>query len=250
MNEIFVIGHRGFSSIAPENTLSSFKKALEFGVDAVELDIMKSKDGELVVFHDDKLNRTTNGKGYLQNFTYNELQKLDAGIWFSTDFIDEKIPLLDNVFELLSGKITLILEIKKNSGKNENIEKSIHSSINRYSNYDKVIISSSENEILKNFQNLSSSYKLAKIITLKDLIPIKTKGLKNYLETLNISNLYSIHPHWRFVNQQFVKIAKELGLKIIPWTVNTAKTINKFKELELDGVITDYPELAATLESV
>lgn len=250
MNKFFVVGHRGFSSKAPENTLSSFNKALSIGVDAIELDVMQTKDGELVVFHDEKLNRTTNGKGFLQDHSYKELQKLDAGHWFSIEFASEKIPLLTDVFDLLKDKITIILEIKSNKNGNKNIEKNISNIINRYSISDNIIISSSENIILKNFENLLCKCRLAKIITLKDLIPMKTKGLIQLTKDLNLKNLYSVHPHWSYINQHFLKTAKSLGLKTIPWTVNTLKTINRFKKLELHGVITDCPELAVSGELV
>lgn len=88
----FVIAHRGGKRWAPENSLSAFKKSLEAGVDGIELDIHKCKSGELVVIHDDTLNRTTNGTGYVKDATWQELSQLDSGSWYSPAFKGEKLP--------------------------------------------------------------------------------------------------------------------------------------------------------------
>ncbi len=94
-----VIGHRGAASLAPENTFAGFDLALELGVDAIETDVQKTKDGRLVIFHDSQVQRTTNGSGVLQELTWDELEKLDAGSWFHPRFKGEKIPLLTDFLE-------------------------------------------------------------------------------------------------------------------------------------------------------
>jgi glycerophosphoryl diester phosphodiesterase len=109
------IGHRGAAGYCPENTIASFKKALELGADYLELDIQMTKDGELVVIHDTTVNRTTNGKGRVKDLTLREIQSLDAGSWFHSNFAGEKIPALSEVFDEFAGKIGFLLELKKPS---------------------------------------------------------------------------------------------------------------------------------------
>ena len=107
-----VIAHRGFSEEAPENSLAAFQKALEAKAEMIELDVRLSSDGEFVVFHDKKLNRTSEGKGVLKNFTAKELAGLDNGSWFSRKFSRERIPLLKDILPLTKRGIGINIEIK------------------------------------------------------------------------------------------------------------------------------------------
>ncbi|MBS1536220.1 MAG: hypothetical protein JST20_00565 [Bacteroidetes bacterium] len=108
----FVVGHRGSSGTAPENTLASIRKALEAGVDMIELDVQLTADREIVVFHDAVLGRTTQGKGRVQYTTLGEMQSLDAGSWFSEEYQGEVVPSLRQAINLIRGKAYLNIEIK------------------------------------------------------------------------------------------------------------------------------------------
>ena len=110
-----VFAHRGYSAKYPENTMAAFKAALKFNVDGIELDVHETKDGALVVIHDEKVNRTTNGKGYVKDYTLKQIKELDAGSWFNKNFKGEKIPTLKEVLQLVkpTGKIVNI-ELKSN----------------------------------------------------------------------------------------------------------------------------------------
>ncbi len=107
-----VVAHRGASSLAPENTMAAVRKALELNVDIIEIDVHRSYDGELVVIHDDTVNRTTSGKGRVKDFTLDELKKLDAGRWFKLSFWGERIPTLREVLEETKDKTVLLIELK------------------------------------------------------------------------------------------------------------------------------------------
>lgn len=107
-----VIAHRGFSGRAPENTLLAFARAIAIGADMIELDVQASRDGELVVIHDETLDRTTNGRGPVLGCDLAELRTLDAGVWFSPEFRGEKIPTLDEVLRLAKGRILVNVEVK------------------------------------------------------------------------------------------------------------------------------------------
>ena len=109
-----IVAHRGSSAIAPENTLAAFRQALEDGAHAIELDVHLSKDGEVVVIHDDELNRTTNGHGNVSDYTLKELKRLNAGEQFYGRFSSERIPVLSEVLALCQGKAGINIEIKEN----------------------------------------------------------------------------------------------------------------------------------------
>lgn len=113
MNRPIIYGHRGASQYAPENTLASYNRAIEMGADGIEIDVHKSKDGHLIVCHDERVDRTTNGQGYIKDLILKEIKSLDAGSWFSKEFSGEKIPLLEEVLEFVKDKdILLNIELK------------------------------------------------------------------------------------------------------------------------------------------
>jgi glycerophosphoryl diester phosphodiesterase len=108
-----VIGHRGAASLAPENTFAGFDLAIEIGVDALETDVQRTKDGTLVLFHDARIERTTNGSGWLQHMSWRELRELDAGSWFHQQFTGERIPLLTEFLQRYGRRIPIELEVKQ-----------------------------------------------------------------------------------------------------------------------------------------
>ncbi|MEW5822068.1 MAG: glycerophosphodiester phosphodiesterase family protein, partial [Cyanobacteriota bacterium] len=111
-NNPLIIAHRGFSAQAPENTIAAFDAAIKSGVPFIELDVTLTKDGELIIIHDDTLDRTTNGKGLVSEFTLEELKKLDAGEWFCREFKGEQLPTLSEVLDRYGNKIAINIEIK------------------------------------------------------------------------------------------------------------------------------------------
>lgn len=120
MSRILTIAHRGYSVAAPENTLVSFRKAIELKPDMAECDARKTKDGELIVIHDPTVDRTTNGTGKVADMTLDELRRLDAGSWFAPEFAGEKLPTLDEVIDLFKDSgVTLIVEIKEEGTEDE-----------------------------------------------------------------------------------------------------------------------------------
>ena len=125
-----LIAHRGNSSKAPENTVISFKKSLLSGFNIIEFDVQLSKDNFPVIFHDERLERTTDGKGFLRDHNWNELKKLDAGEWFGENFKEEKIPSFDEILKKFSSNTHLLIEIKSNE---ENISQIIIKSLEKYS---------------------------------------------------------------------------------------------------------------------
>ncbi|MDH7482882.1 MAG: glycerophosphodiester phosphodiesterase family protein [Armatimonadota bacterium] len=115
MQKVLTIAHRGFSAIAPENTLAAFKRALELKPDLIECDVRRTKDGKIVIIHDATVDRTTNGTGRVADMTLEELRRLDAGSWFGTQYAGERLPTLEEFLDLPWGETQPIIEIKEQS---------------------------------------------------------------------------------------------------------------------------------------
>ena len=210
----------------PENTLLSFKKALELTVDAIELDVYVCKTGELVVIHDDKVDRTTNGKGYVMEKTFDELRNLDAGK-------GGKIPTLSEVLNLVGGKIKVNIELK-GVGTAKPVSDLIEDYVcNNGWKYDDFMVSSFNHYELKEFKELIPCVKIGALIV---GIPI---GFAEFAEKINAS---SVNLCVEFINQEFVDDAHKRGMRVYVWTVNDADEIKRIKSLGVDGIFSNFPD--------
>ncbi len=223
---MLVIGHRGAAGHKPENTLSSFQKALELGVDMVEFDVYVCRSGEVVVIHDDRLERTTNGSGYVVEKNFQELRQLDAGD-------SEKIPLLEEVLDLCAGKTKVNIELK-----GLHTAEAVWLVLEKYLKQGKFqeedfLISSFDHFELKKFQNFNPQIKLGALL---EGIPL---SLAQFGEDVGA---YSVNLSLDFVNKEIIDDAHKRGLKVFVWTVNHPEDFRKMKNLGVDGVFSDYPE--------
>jgi glycerophosphoryl diester phosphodiesterase len=219
------IAHRGASGYEPENTLRSFSRALAMNVDAIELDVHLTKDKKLVVIHDNSVGRTTNGKGWVKNFTFKQLRKLDAGL-------DEKIPTLKEVFDLVDKKVFINIELKgKNTAKP--VAKLIEQYVKKGWWYNHFIISSFD------FKELESFYKTNKKVRIGVLFEINPN---DFFKKAPLVNAYSINFPMKLVTKKYVTKARKQGLKLLVWTVNTKKDIAKMKKLKVDGIFCNFPD--------
>lgn len=220
------IGHRGAMGYEPENTLASFKKALGLGIDAVELDVYVCKTGELVVIHDDKVDRTTNGKGYVAEKTFEELRFLDAGK-------GEKIPTLEEVLDLIDKKVVVNIELK-GQGTAKPVADLLRTYI-KLKNWtgEHFIISSFNHYELLEFHNLMPEIRIGALIT---GIPI------GYAEFAEKVSAYSVNLCIEFINQDFIDNAHKIGMKVFVWTVNDLDDIEQMKKLGVDGIFSNFPD--------
>lgn len=220
------IGHRGARGHVAENTLESIKKALELGADGVEIDVFKCKSGEIVVIHDETLNRTTNGKGNVEDFTLGELKS----------FVVEgayKIPTLVEVLDMLDAKYVINIELK-----GRNTAKATNSIIEDYIKNDgweknQFVVSSFDWDELRDFYELNKE------------IPIGILSEDEPLDAIEIAkelNAFSIHPYHIHLNEEEVNRIHKEGFKIYTWTVNKPDDIKNMIDLGVDAIITDYPE--------
>ncbi len=220
------IGHRGAKGHVAENTLPSVAKAMELGVDGIEIDIFLCKSGELVVFHDKKLDRLTNAQGYIESLEYDSIQKIKV-------MGEHKIPTLDEVLELIDGKVFLNIELK-GGGTAEPTHKILTPLLKQKKwTADQFIISSFDWEELKHFYRLNQE------------VPIAVLTGADPLDALPIArevNAQAINPDFKSLNEKNVKKIQQAGYKVFPYTINDPKNIEKMFTLEVDGIITDYPE--------
>ncbi|TRO53368.1 glycerophosphodiester phosphodiesterase [Candidatus Bathyarchaeota archaeon] len=216
------IGHRGAKGHAPENTLKSFSKAVELGCDMTELDVHLGGSGELVVIHDETVDRTTDGSGAVANHTLRELKRLDAGQ-------GERIPTLEEVLKLLKGRIMLNIELK-GLGTAEPVYE-----LMQYVGWrrDDLLITSFEWDMLTQYRASDPDARLGPL-TYGNL-----KGAMNFAETVGA---YSINPYYGHINAKYVEEAHTKGFKVYPWTVNNPEDIAQVIKLGVDGVISDYPD--------
>ena len=223
---VLKIGHRGAMGHEPENTILSFRKALTLDVDAIELDVYVCKTGELVVIHDDKVDRTTNGKGYTEDKTFAELRALDAGK-------GELVPTLEEVLDVIDKKVIVNIELK---GKNTALATSRviqkYISIKGWAE-SSFMVSSFDHRELNKFKQLYPEISIGALI---EGVPL------NYCECALQLQADSVNLSLDFINQDFVNDAHEKGLKVYVWTVNEYDDIAKVKALGVDGVFSNFPE--------
>ena len=232
-----ITAHRGASKKAPENTLYAFEAALESGADYIELDVQLTSDGELVVFHDRKINRVTNGKGKLSDYTYQELQSFKAAGTFAgkEEFDDARIPLLSEVFELTGDEILYNIEIKDYGNTTLLVEKTVEL-IQEYRLEDSCYITSFSYNVLKSVKKLDPEIKTGLIANAATTTAF---AQLRYIDALSMNHL--------LVNQTVVNNAHQNGKRIFVWTVDSAADIQEMMALGVDNIITNRPDRAAEI---
>lgn len=233
---LLVIAHRGFSGAAPENTLAAFRKGIEIGSDMIELDVHLSRDGEIVVIHDETLERTTNGKGMVVDQGLKELKKLDAGSSFGPQFAGEKIPTLKEVLDLAKGRVPVNIEIKNPThGKYpiEDLTEKVLREVNRAGMLERVIFSSFNPAALQEIERKEPKAWVAFLFHR----PWKSLGDIPGSQEYSVLNLRNIH-----LTREKVAEIKKAGKRINVYTVNSEEEIRQFVDWGVDGIITNHPD--------
>jgi glycerophosphoryl diester phosphodiesterase len=228
-----LIGHRGYPARYPENTLASFKGAMEAGCDMIELDVTLTRDRRVVVIHDDTLDRTTTGKGPVRDRSLEEIRELDAGGWFDSRFSTERVPELSEVLKLTAGRCLLNIEIKESALEQgypaDAIEHQVVDLVKAGGAMDRVIISSFGPRILERIAAMDAPPAIAYI---------SERGAdRSLLEMLLAVQAYSWHPRFNVLTRAQVGLLHAAGLKVFPWTVNTPEEAEKLLALGVDGLI-------------
>ena len=254
------IAHRGASGTFPENTLSAFRAAIDAGADMCELDVQLTRDGAVVVIHDETVERTTDGTGEVVELTLEELKKLDAGAKFKAknltpnpfpsgkgnriarsdpfpsakgDQMAERIPTLDEVFAVTSGKCGLNIELK--AGGVEHQVAQIMQARNAFSDS---IVSSFDWEYLKKIQQLHFNIRVGLLAEEKPV---------DLMMNAVAMRAHAINPRWDMVTADLCKAAHERGLMVYTWTVDADARMRALIECGVDGIMTNYPERLRTV---
>ncbi len=240
-NRTVIFAHRGACALAPENTLTSFELAASHQADFVELDAKLSRDGQVMVIHDATLERTTDGQGKVNECSLSELKKLDAGAKFDPKFSGEKIPTLNEVFELVGKKLMVNVELTNYSSPDDELIEKVAQVVIKQQMQDRVLFSSFLPKNLIKIKKLLPDAPVA-ILCLPGIGGIFTRSF--LLRTVSPS---IIHPYLTDVNQSFVNKEHHHKRRVHVWTVNGEQNIIRMLDLKVDGIFTDDPLSAIQL---
>lgn len=232
---MLVIAHRGASGHAPENTMAAFLRALAMGAPAIELDVHQTLDHQLVVAHDDDLKRCGRDKRRLKNVHWEDIEKLDVGSWFSKDFAGERLPRLDDVYDILPKNVELHVEIKRGSSVYPGIEERVVDLIHKRGAGARTLVSSFDHAALYSIRSLDEKVRLGYLLGLTTMRTALREMKEIDAESLNISS--------RQVTARIVKAAHERGRRVLVYTVNTPAERDKLLAMGVDGIFCNYPEL-------
>ena len=222
--------HRGASEYAPENTMSAFDMALKLGANGIELDLQMTKDGKIVIFHDNKIDKKSNKKGKIKDYTYQELLNFDFGSWFNLKYKDEKIVLFEDFAKkFLPKKLTFAIELKE-----EGIEKETFNIIKKYATHDNIYITSFNYKALENMRKIDSNIKLSWLI--------EEKINKNNIDKLLKINGTQICPKADNVTKDDIELANKSGLRVRLWGILNEEIMENVYKLDIDGMTVNFPD--------
>jgi len=233
-NRYFVVAHRGSSGTAPENTLSAFREAIASGAKMIESDIQLTSDGHIIAFHDKGLSRTTNGSGWTSQTPLEELKKLDAGSWFGEKYINEKIPTLEEIFDLIKGSAFINIEVKNIhcDYDTEGIKKII--SVVKKTNFrDYILFSSFYYNSLLEIKKCDPLFHTAAIRIPKDktLPSVISKAIGTEAFVCSVDEL----------NQEVSDDAMEKNIYIGVYSVDDVDSLDKILNFNVHAIVTNYP---------
>ncbi len=234
MNRTKVVAHRGFSGKAPENTMAAFEKALKVQADGIELDVHLSRDGKLVVMHDEKVDRTTNGTGWIKDLTLAELKRLDNGSWFGEYYKNETIPTLAEVLDRVADSNMIVnIELKNAIIQYPNLEQKVIEEVERFQMEGRIILSSFRHDSLQLAKKINPSIQVGALYACGMVDPWVYAG---YL------GVDAIHPHYLAATPEVVAGCHRHGIKVHPYTVNEAKEWKRLIRAGADAIITNFPD--------
>lgn len=230
-----IVGHRGAAGHAPENTIASFELAVELGADAVELDVQLSADGHVVALHDQTLDRTTDGRGWVGDFSLSELRRLDAGAWFGAAFCGQRIPTLNEVAVWAKGRTRLVVEIKSFPRPYPGIEARVLDVLSAQGMLDQSMLICFDHHVIRRLRDLSGDVSLGILYACRPLDPI---GLARS------AGADLLLPFWTFLTRQDVEAAHAAGLLVSTWSTSEPEAIQLVAAAGVDGIATDHPDVA------
>ncbi len=233
-----IIAHRGFSSVAPENSLPAFRKAIEVGADYFELDVQRSKDGKAMVIHDATIDKTSSDgmTGEIVLMNSGELKNIKVGYpkKFGDQYANEKIPTLKEALEVAKGKIKVCIEIKSYG-----LEEEVLDAVNDLKMNDQVIIFSFYYPVLAKIRQLDNDIPILYLISSADEMTIDYAKVID-AKAIGVGGSTNL-------TKEYIELAHRQGVEVWQWTVNDEQEMKKLIDMGLDGLITDYPDKALAL---
>ena len=225
--QLLRIAHRGYSARYPENTLPAFEQAIRAGADMIELDVHLSKDGRIVVIHDDTIDRTSNGRGRVADLTFGELLSYNFNNGMAAcGFV--AIPALAEVIDLAGPRVALDIEIKKDPRGPAGLEKRLVDLLREKEYGDRAIVSSFDRQALGEVNRLAGDLKTGLIYD---------RILRDFRDAVRALGVRSVHPALGAVDAGELRWAKSSGIMVYPWVVKDRKTLDAFRDLDfIDGV--------------
>lgn len=238
-NQPLIFGHRGARGTHPENTMISFQEAARTGAHGIEFDVHLSKDGEVVIIHDETLNRTTNGSGLVCEYTLEELKQLDAGSHFNAAFQGARIPTLREVLAWLCGNELLInIELKNDRIRYIELEQKVIALVREFHLEKRVIFSSFNHKSVAELADLAPDIERAILYHFP---------LQDAMKEARLHHASGLHPNFQLLTKEFVDEAKSQGFTLRPYTINDEEDIKRMISFGVDVIITDYPSEALSL---
>ena len=232
---VLKIAHRGFSSLAPENSIEAFKKAAESGVDMVEFDVHGTKDGHIIVIHDENLKRTTDGQGFIKDLTLEEIKKFHEPN-------GEQIPTLEEVMEILKDKCALNIEIK-----DRNLTDNLLTIIKK-EKITNIVLSSFQLNVIKKIEKkeptmktawllAETKFKISLLYVFRSILPYFIKMIAKHVK------MDSVGLYYKLITKKLVQILHKENIKIVAWTINKEEDFEKMQSFGVDAIISDKPEI-------
>ncbi len=219
---MYVVGHRGAAKVLPENTLKGFRYAIDLGVDRVECDVHLTSDNQLIVMHDDTVDRTTNGTGPIRSFDFAAMRALDAGD-------GEQVPTLDEVLETVHGKVGLLCELK-----GAGVEEAAVETVRRHGMEGEVVFTSFHLERLARVRSLGAYYQLGAIL------PDPTAA---EIQTARDLRCVGVGVHYKNLSLRIVDAVKSAGFELRAWNPDTLPEMQAMIALGVDGLGTNRPDI-------
>ena len=238
-----IIAHRGASAYAPENTLTSFEKAIQMGVTIIETDVHQTADGIVVIMHDLSVDRTTNGKGLIKNYFSQDFKKLvvtSSEVEKQKDSIHP--PTLEEAIQFINGRCKLLIELKKGNDYYLNIEQHIIDLIKKHHAENWIsTIHSFDKQALLNVAKADSNINLQKLIVFK--FPLVSFNFDKHFNKDDFKNWQGVNVYYKFCSKRLIKKIHKLGKSVYVWTVNNPKKAHKLAKRGVDGIITNKPDI-------
>ena len=232
------IAHRGYSARYPENTLAAFEAAIAAGAHMIELDVTLSKDRQLIVIHDETVDRTTDGTGAVKALTLEQLSRLDAGSWFDARFHDERLPTLSHVLDAVKGRLLVNIEIKPEAyeanGPADAVERQVLDLVREKQLHDDILISCFEWQVLENIRKIDPRIALGLLS--------EEAADERLIHWHRRIKGFSWHPDYRILNRTQVASLHELGARVFPYAVDGKIDTRNMLAMGVDGLIVDDPQ--------